>query len=87
MKRPIRFRSDLGVGSTLRYDCYDRFPSQMRRYALAMIRPIADDPLGEEQRSGSNNPAIQKFDPAATLLCDMFVVGRDQEAASHGLID
>lgn len=64
-----------------------RFPLQMRRYALAMIRPIADDPLGEEQRSGPNNPAIQKFDPTATLLCDMFVVSRDQEAASHGLID
>ncbi len=39
------------------------------------------------QLSGPHDPAIQQFYPALAPRGDMFVMGGDEEAAAHGLID
>ena len=37
--------------------------------------------------SCSGYPAVKKFDPTRTLRRDVFVMGGDQEAGGHSLID
>ena len=40
-----------------------------------------------QQNSGSHDPAIEQFDPALAPRGDMLVMGGDEEAAAHGLVD
>ena len=40
-----------------------------------------------QQNSGSHDPAIQQLYPPLAPRGDMFVMGGDEEAAAHGLVD